>query len=81
MINERQEKVNLRLTVKTNDWLDSLLKKGRRRHGHKIPKEVWVQAALEFLQAMPVDWNAVNSEETLRDTLHDLKSRIKKLDS
>lgn len=81
LIEERQEKVNLRLTVKTNDWLDKLLKQGRRRHGHKIPKEIWVQAALELLQAMPIDWENVSSEEQLRDTLISLESRIKNLDS
>lgn len=81
LIEERQEKVNLRLTVKTNDWLDKLLKQGRRRHGHKIPKEIWVQAALELLQAMPIDWENVSSEEQLRDTLISLESRIKSLDS
>lgn len=81
LIEERQEKVNLRLTVKTNDWLDKLLKQGRRRHGHKIPKEIWVQAALELLQAMPINWEDVSSEEQLRDILINLESRIKKIDS
>lgn len=80
LIEERQEKVNLRLTVRTNDWLDELLKQGRRKHGHKIPKEVWVQAALELLQAMPIEWETVSSEEHLRDTLINLESRIKNLD-
>lgn len=81
LIEERQEKVNLRLTVRTNDWLDELLKQGRRKHGHKIPKEVWVQAALELLQAMPIEWEAVSSEEHLRDTLINLESRIKNKES
>ncbi|UJB73458.1 hypothetical protein HRE53_33135 (plasmid) [Acaryochloris sp. 'Moss Beach'] len=81
LIEERQEKVNLRLTVRTNDWLDELLKQGRRKHGHKIPKEVWVQAALELLQAMPIEWENVSSEEHLRDTLLNLESRIKNQES
>lgn len=81
LIEERQEKVNLRLTVRTNDWLDELLKQGRRKHGHKIPKEVWVQAALELLQAMPIEWENVSSEEHLRDTLINLESRIKNQES
>jgi hypothetical protein len=53
LIDNRTEKVNLRLSVKVNDWLDNLLKKGRRQHGHKIPKEVWVQAALECFNPCP----------------------------
>ncbi len=75
--NEQKEKVNLRLSVELNDWLDDLLKKGKRQHGHKIAKEVWVQAALEFFRALPVDWQEIDSEESLRATLLMLESRIK----
>jgi len=74
---EQKEKVNLRLSVELNDWLDDLLKKGKRQHGHKIAKEVWVQAALEFFRALPVDWQEINSEESLRAALMMLESRIK----
>ena len=74
---EQKEKVNLRLSVELNDWLDDLLKKGKRQHGHKIAKEVWVQAALEFFRALPVDWQEIDSEESLRATLIMLESRIK----
>ena len=77
LIEERMEKVNLRLSIQTNDWLDELLKRGRRQHGHKIPKEVWVQAALELFRAMPVDWEKIESEEALKATLLNLESRIK----
>lgn len=74
---EPKEKVNLRLSVELNDWLDDLLKKGKRQHGHKIAKEVWVQAALEFFRALPVDWQEIDSEESLRAALLMLESRIK----
>lgn len=74
---EQKEKVNLRLSVELNDWLDDLLKKGKRQHGHKIAKEVWVQAALEFFRALPVDWQEIDSEESLRTALLMLESRIK----
>jgi len=74
---EQKEKVNLRLSVELNDWLDDLLKKGKRQHGHKIAKEVWVQAALELFRALPVDWQEIDSEESLRTTLLMLESRIK----
>ena len=74
---EQKEKVNLRLSVELNDWLDDLLKKGKRQHGHKIAKEVWVQAALEFFRALPVDWQEIDSEESLRAMLLMLESRIK----
>lgn len=77
LIEEQKEKVNLRLSVELNDWLDDLLKKGKRQHGHKIAKEVWVQAALELFRALPVDWHEIDSEESLRATLLMLESRIK----
>lgn len=74
---QQKEKVNLRLSVELNDWLDDLLKKGKRQHGHKIAKEIWVQAALELFRALPVDWHEIDSEESLRATLLMLESRIK----
>ncbi len=77
LIDEQKEKVNLRLSVELNDWLDDLLKKGKRQHGHKIAKEIWVQAALELFRALPVDWHEIDSEESLRATLLMLESRIK----
>lgn len=72
-----REAVNLRLPLELNDWLNDLLKKGKRQHGAKIPKEVWVQAALELFRAMPVTWSEVDSEESLRSILVDIESRLK----
>lgn len=77
---ELVERVNLRLSVEMNDWLDSLLKQGKRTHGRKIPKETWVQAALEIFRALPVDWQTIDSEESLRAVLLDLESRFKNQD-
>ena len=74
-----REAVNLRLPLDLNDWLNELLKQGKRRHGSKIPKEVWLQAALELFKAMPVNWEEIDSEESLRETLLNLESRIKNL--
>jgi hypothetical protein len=76
-----REAVNLRLPIELNDWLNELLKVGKRRHGSKVPKEVWVQAALELFKAMPVNWEEVDSEESLRQALLNLESRIKNVDS
>jgi hypothetical protein len=75
-----REAVNLRLPLELNDWLNELLKVGKRRHGSKIPKEVWLQAALELFRAMPVNWEEIDSEDSLRETLHFLESRIKNID-
>jgi len=76
-----REKVSLTLPPEINDWLDDLVKKGRRNHGQKIPKQIWVQAGLEILQVLPVDWYSIDSIETLREELQKLESRIQKKDS
>ena len=73
----QKENVNLRLPIDLNDWLNNLLRDGKRKHGRKIPKEVWVQAALELFQAVPVNWLEIASEEQLRETLKILESRLK----
>lgn len=76
-----KERVNLRLSADLNDWLNDLLKKGRRTHGRKIRKEIWVQAAIELFQAMPIDWAKVESEDQLRDALKSLESRINNIEA
>lgn len=75
------EKVTLRLSIELNDWLDDLLKQGKRNHGQKIPKEVWVQAALELFKAMPIDWTEVKSVEEMREKLNFLESGFRNLES
>ncbi|ANV92072.1 hypothetical protein [Picosynechococcus sp. PCC 8807] len=78
---EEKEKVNLRLPIEVNDWLDDLVKQGKRLHGSKIPKEIWVQAALELFKAMPLDWQDIDSPKTLQAQLKTLESRLKNQDS
>ena len=75
-----RESVNLRLPIELNDWLNDLLKKGKRKHGSKIPKEVWMQAALELFRSMPMDWEEIDTEENLHSALLNLESRINNLD-
>lgn len=74
--NRKKEKVNLRLPTDLNDWLDDLVKIGKRKHGHKIPKEVWMQIALELMRSAPVDWSDIPSLEVLRDTLESLDIKV-----
>jgi hypothetical protein len=76
-----REAVNFRLPIELNDWLNERLRVGKRKHGSKIPKEIWVQAALELFCAMPIDWAEIESEEHLKETLKKLESRIKTLES
>ncbi|MBD2652010.1 hypothetical protein H6G45_00590 [Synechocystis sp. FACHB-383] len=72
------DKITLRIPIELNDWLDSLLKQGKRKHGQKIPKEIWVQAALELLRSMPVDWAEVQDLEQMREKLKILENGIQK---
>ncbi|MHC5914820.1 MAG: hypothetical protein ACYTXE_28380 [Nostoc sp.] len=81
LIKGDREAVNLRLPIELNDWLNDLLKKGKRKHGAKVPKEVWVQAALELFKAMPVNWEEIDSEENLQSALLNLETRIKNLEN
>lgn len=64
-----KEKVNLRLSTDTNDWLDDLIKQGKRKHGQKIPKEIWTQAALELMRALHDDWSEISSVDDLRSQI------------
>jgi hypothetical protein len=70
------DKVTLRIPIELNDWLDDLLKQGKRKHGQKIPKEIWVQAALEFFKAAPIDWSEIQSVEQMREKLQILEDGI-----
>lgn len=81
LIKGDREAVNLRLPLELNDWLNDLLKKGKRKHGAKVPKEVWVQAALELFKAMPVNWEEIDSEENLQSALLNLETRIKNIEN
>jgi L-ascorbate metabolism protein UlaG (beta-lactamase superfamily) len=73
-----KESIGLQVTAEINDWLDEVVKAGRRNYGKKIPKQVWIQASIELLRAMPVDWGEVAGLEDLREKLTELSQRVKK---
>jgi hypothetical protein len=75
------DKVTLRIPIELNDWLDSLLKQGKRKHGQKIPKEIWFQAALELLKSMPVDWSEIQSIDQMREKLKILENGIQNMEN
>jgi predicted RNase H-like HicB family nuclease len=70
------DKVTLRIPIELNDWLDDL-----RKHGQKIPKEIWVQAALEFFKSVPIDWSEIQSVEQMREKLQILENGNQNTDS
>ena len=72
-----KEKINLRLPLELNDWLDSIVKRSKRLHGHKIPKEIWVQSALELFKSLPIDWESVDSIEELQNQIQYCSNKLK----
>lgn len=73
-----KESIGLQVTTEINDWLDEIVKVGRRKHGRKIPKQVWIQAGVELLRAMPIDWTEIKDLDDLRNKLSDLVMASKK---
>ena len=71
-----KESIGLQVTADINGWLDTVVKVGRRKHGRKIPKQVWIQAGVELLRAMPVKWDEIRDLDELRDKLDDLSRRV-----
>lgn len=65
-----REKITLQIPIELNEWLDSLVKQGKRKFGHKIPKQIWIQAGIELLRAIPIELEAIDSEEKLRQELN-----------
>ncbi len=74
--NSSKESIGLQLTLEVNDWLDGLVKVGRRKHGKKIPKQTWIQAGVELLKAMPIDWTEMEDLDTLRSQLSEIVSSL-----
>lgn len=74
--NSAKESIGLQLTLEVNDWLDELVKVGRRKHGKKIPKQTWIQAGVELLKAMPIDWTEIEDLEALRSQLAEIVSNL-----
>lgn len=71
-----KESIGVQITVDVNDWLDTVVKTGRRKQGKKIPKQVWIQAGVELLRAMPIDWTDMRDLDELRQTLATLAATV-----
>lgn len=72
-----KESIGLQVTTEINDWLDEIVKVGRRKHGRKIPKQIWIQAGVELLRAMPIDWTEIRDLDELRGKLSALATTSK----
>ncbi len=69
-----KESIGLQVTTEINDWLDQVVKVSRRKHGKKLQKQVIIQAGVELLRAMPVDWTDIVDLNELRATLEKLST-------
>lgn len=67
-----KEAVGLQITTDVNDWLDKVVKRSRRKHGKKLPKQVIIQAGVELLRAMSVQWDDIGNIDELRAELANL---------
>jgi hypothetical protein len=71
-----KESIGLQVTPEINDWLDKVVKASRRKHGKKLKKQVIIQAGVELLRAMPVDWTDIGDLDELRGKLSELKQVV-----
>lgn len=67
-----RERIFVRLSEESNDWLHTVTTETRRRSGRKINKEVLVQAAVDLLISSPIDWRQIDSVEDLRISVQSL---------
>lgn len=67
-----KESIGLQVTTEVNDWLDRTVKKTRRKHGTKIPKQVIIQAGIELLRELVPDWSTITDVDALRAELQSL---------
>ena len=72
-----KESIGLQVTTEVNDWLDEVVKASRRKHGKKLKKQVIIQAGVELLRAMPVDWTDIGDLDELRGKLEELSALTK----
>ncbi len=71
-----KESIGLQVTTEINDWLDRVVKASRRKHGKKLKKQVIIQAGVELLRSMPVDWTDVGDLDELRRKLGELSAAV-----
>lgn len=72
-----EESINLRLPASLNDWLNGIIVTRRRANKKRIKKERIVQAAIEVLRSLPLDMEAVESEDELKQELVRLLKNLK----
>ena len=70
-------KITVQLLEELNEWLDGLVKSSRKNHGHKIQKQIWIEAAIELLKNAPVDWETIQTAEQLSEKITQLSNQLK----
>ena len=68
------DQVNVRLPAELNDWLNDVVRRTKRSHGAKVPKESLIEASVEFIKELNINWEGIKNKE---DILELLRSSVK----
>jgi DNA mismatch repair ATPase MutL len=81
LLDDEKDKITLQVSTDINDWLDNLVRSSKRKHGKKIEKQVWTQAALQLLRFLPLDLTAIDTPECLESELKNLVYRLQNMET
>ena len=63
------DQVNVRIPAELNDWLNEIVRFTKREHGTKIPKEILMEVAVEFLKSKNLNWSEIKTKEDISKQL------------
>lgn len=63
------DQVNVRLPAELNDWLNDVVRRTKRSHGAKVPKESLIEAAVEFIKELDINWESMKNKEEIMELL------------
>ena len=63
------DQVNVRIPADLNDWLNEIVRFTKREHGTKIPKEILMEVAVEFLKSKNLNWSEIKTKEDISKQL------------
>ncbi len=69
MNSKNLDQLNVRIDSDLNDFIIGVSRRAKRTFGKKIPKEVIITCLIKYLQSLQINWNDVNSEESLMKAL------------
>ena len=63
------DQVNVRLPAELNYWLNDVVRRTKRSHGAKVPKESLIEASVEFIKELDIDWESIKNKEEIMELL------------